>query len=473
MASKTISEQIADLEATRDQKSARMKEVVQKSLDEGRSTNTAEAEEFDTLEAEVKTINDDLVRLRKLERLEAASAKGVEGEAKAKANAPANSNPVNTVQVKHTEKLEPGMGFARFAKCKAVAFTERMDPAQIAKSLYPDDERLHKSFEFERVNKTAVPAANTGNATWAGNLALDGGAYFADFVTFLRERSLLGQISSRLRNVPMDTNILVQGSGGSADWVKEGANKPLTQWTYTNTKVSPFKVAAIAAATEEMLRRASVSAETLIRDELARSVNAAIDSTFASASAAVSGESPAGIFNGTTPLTLSGGSTVEDIRCDVATYLNAILADNKTLGGAFWIMPESVAVNLSLVANEVGATAFPGITPTGGTFAGLPVFTSGYVPTDSSGAVVALVKGDEIFLGDEGGIRLSVSDQASLVMDDSPTGNSTTPTAANVVSMWQTNSVAFRCERFISWAKRRSGSVAWGYVNWSACNGSP
>ena len=64
MASKTISEQIADLEATRDQKSARMKEVVQKSLDEGRSTNTAEAEEFDTLEAEVKTINEDLVRLR-------------------------------------------------------------------------------------------------------------------------------------------------------------------------------------------------------------------------------------------------------------------------------------------------------------------------------------------------------------------------------------------------------------------------
>jgi hypothetical protein len=124
------------------------------------------------------------------------------------------------------------------------------------------------------------------------------------------------------------------------------------------------------------------------------------------------------------------------------------------------------------VANEVGNAAVPGITPTGGTFAGLPVFVSGNVPNDSTGSVVALVKGDEIFLGDEGGVQVSMSDQASLLMTDDANANhnSTTPTATSVVSMFQTNSVAFLVERFINFQKRRNAAVAYATVGWTACN---
>ncbi len=470
MASKTISEQIADLEATRDQKSARMKEVVQKSLDEGRSTNTAEAEEFDTLESEVKTIDADLVRLRKLERLEGASAKSVEGEAKAKANATANSNPVNTVQVKHTESLDSGIAFARMARVKALSFTGQLnglrDESQIAKQLYPMDEKLVHAIE-----KTAVPAASTGSATWAGNLINEGGAAFADFVEYLRPRTLYGQVSGRFRRLPFDAPVLVQGSGGTAAWVKEGEAKPLTQWTYTRAKLTALKVAAIVAATKETLMRSSVAADQFLRDELARAVGATIDGTLVSDAAAVTDESPAGLLNGTAALTLTGDGTVQGIRCDIAQYLKALVGDNLTVSGAFWVMPETVAIDLSLATNEVGAPAFPGITPTGGTLAGLPVFTSQYVPTDSDGPVVALIKGDEIFLGDEGGISVSVSDQATLQMDNAPTQNSVTPTATTGVSLWQTNSVAFLVERFLNWSKRRSSAVVWANVNWDACSG--
>ncbi|WP_080700521.1 hypothetical protein [Bordetella hinzii] len=62
-----------------------------------------------------------------------------------------------------------------------------------------------------------------------------------------------------------------------------------------------------------------------------------------------------------------------------------------------------------------------------------------------------------------------MSDQASLVMDDAPTMNSTTPTAAQVVSMFQTNSVAFLVERFINFAKRRPQAVVWANANWNPC----
>jgi HK97 family phage major capsid protein len=270
-----------------------------------------------------------------------------------------------------------------------------------------------------------------------------------------------------LRRLPFDTPVLVQGSGGSAAWVKEGAAKPMTQWTYTRTKRAPLKVAAIAAATQETLMRASAAADVLIRDELAQAIGARIDTTFISDDAAVADQSPAGLLNGTAALTLSGGATVANIRSDIQKFLTTMSEDNQSVAGCFWVMPETVAIALSLVANEVGAPAFLGIGPTGGTLQGLPAFTSQYVPTLSDGPVVALIKGSDIFLGDEGGIQVSVSDQASLSMSDAPTGNSKTPTATSVVSLWETNSVGFRVERFLNWAKRRDSAVAWGTVGWS------
>lgn len=63
---------------------------------------------------------------------------------------------------------------------------------------------------------------------------------------------------------------------------------------------------------------------------------------------------------------------------------------------------------------------------------------------------------------------LDVSREASLQMLDNPTNDSVTPTATTMVSMFQTNSVAFRCERILNWARRRDNaavyltSAAWG-----------
>lgn len=467
---KTFAEQIAALKATRAEKHDRMKAIAQKSIDESRSMDTGEAEEFDTLKAEVKRLDDDIKRLSELGD-DQATAKPVDDKAKREAPADADTKGAirAPVQVKNTEKLAPGIGFARVARCKALAFLNHQSVEQIAKSIYPSDEVLHKAV----VNKAAVSAASTMDATFAGNLVLDSGASFADFVEYLRPLTLLGQVSDRLRRLPFDTPVLIQGSGGAAKWVKEGNAKPLTEWTYTRTKLAPLKVAAIAAATKETLARASMAADTLLRDELARAVGARVDTTFIDPDAvAVTDEAPASILNGVAAITLSGGTTVADIRCDIATFLTAFADNNQSVSGAFWVMPERIAIALSLIVNEVGAPAFPGITPNGGTFAGLPVFVTGYADTDSNGSVVALVKGDEIFLGDEGGIQVSMSDQASLVMDNAPSMNSTTPTPAQVVSMWQTNSVAFLVERFINWQRRRPEAVAWARVNWDACQGS-
>lgn len=476
MSGKTIGEQIADLKATRADVQKRMEAVVQKSIDEARSMNDAETAEFDSHEAQIKTLDGDIERFSRLEAMQAKTAKPVEDVAKSNATRLVKgSQDVNTVQIKNTEKLEPGIGMARYARVKALAFTGQAgtrNEIEIAQNLYPGDDSLVKS-----LTKAAVPAANTLSTTWAGNLINDGGVAFADFVEYLRERSLYGQISSRFHKLPFDIPVLVQGSGGSASWTKEGEAKPLTSWTYTRAKLTPLKVTSIAAATKEMLNRASAAGDALIRDELTRAVNARIDGTLISEDAAVTDESPAGLLAGTAAITLTGDGTAAGIRCDIAQFFKELIGDNLSVAGAFWVMPETVAVDLAMATNEVGAPAFPGITPNGGTLAGLPVFTSQYIPSsDSDGPVVALIKGDEIFLGDEGGIQVSVSDQASLQMDSAPTQDSKSPAttgSTTMVSMWQTNSVAFLVERFLNWQKRRASAVVWAHVNWDACAGSP
>lgn len=462
---KILAEQIAALEETRTEKAQRMEEISQKSMDEGRTMDDAEAQEFDTEDTEVKRIDEELVRLRKLERMKAATAKPVEEQARENESHTIKTGEIS-VRAKDTQKLEPGMGFARVARCLALSHVHHKDAAQIAQSIYPGDEQT-----IEVIGKASVPAANTVTPSWAGNLINEGGAAFADFVEYLRPTTLLGQVESRLRRLPFDTPVLIQGSGGSGAWVQEGNAKPLTQWTYSRTKLSPLKVAAIAAITKETLMRSSAAADMLIRDELARSVRATIDMTFIDPSAAaVPNESPASILNGVTALTAHGDTGVIGVRCDIQNILTTFADNNMSVAGAFWVMPERVAIALHQMVNEIGNVAFPGVTPAGGTLAGLPVYVSNYVPTDSNGSVVALVKGDEIFLGDEGGVQVSMSDQASLVMDDDPSMSSAPATGpAQMVSMWQTNSVAVLVERFLNWQRRRAEAVAWMYVDWTAC----
>src|SRR5690606_20803432 len=135
--------------------------------------------------------------------------------------------------------------------------------------------------------------------------------------------------------------VLVQGSAGTGHWTKEGDAKPMTSWTYTRAKLTPLKVTGLTAATKETLMRASVAADTFMRDELARAIGSRIDTTLISDAAAVTDESPAGLLAGTAPLTLGGDGTVAGIRCDIAQFLKALVGNNLSVAGSFWVMPET------------------------------------------------------------------------------------------------------------------------------------
>ena len=59
--------------------------------------------------------------------------------------------------------------------------------------------------------------------------------------------------------------------------------------------------------------------------------------------------------------------------------------------------------------------------------------------------------------------QLSMTDTATLEQDDAPSGATDTPSAAtaNLVNLWQSESVGFKVVRRINFQKRRSGAVVY------------
>lgn len=458
----TISEQIAALEAKRAANTARQEAIAAKAAADARTMDAEEGEEFDTLTAENATIDKDLARYKAMEKAKATTATPVTGVRSVETGADARL----PAQVKMRKQLPPGIGFARFARVKGLAGMTGQDPLRIAKNLYGEDSDTFGIFE-----KAAVAAGTT--AGWGSFLVGDETGVFADFAEYLRPQTILGRFGNNgipgLRSVPFRTPLLSQTGAATGYWVGEGRGKPVTSMAGGRTTLTPMKAATIAVVTEELLRDSSPSAEALLRDELAAAIRERLDTDFIDpAKAAVTNVSPASITNGVTPIA-SGGNTADDVRGDIQSLMEAFIADNNAPTTAVFVMPATIALALSLMKNPLGQTEFPGISINGGTLEGIPVITSEYVPTVTGGSYVALINASDVYVADEGEVMVDMSREASLQMDNSPTMSSDTPTGTTVVSMWQTNSVAFRAERTINWARRRtSGVQLLSGVNWTS-----
>jgi hypothetical protein len=124
----------------------------------------------------------------------------------------------------------------------------------------------------------------------------------------------------------------------------------------------------------------------------------------------------------------------------------------------------ATALALSMAQNALGQPAFPGTTIRGGTLSGLSFIVSEYMTQlgdSGGGAPLILVNASDVFLADDGQFTIDASREASLEMSDAPTGTSVTPTGTSLVSMFQTNSIALKAERFVNWKKRREGAAQW------------
>lgn len=456
--SMNIAEQIKSFEAKRAALAASLSDIMSKAADEGRTLDAEETESYDNTSTEIKAVDEHLKRLRDMEGNMASTAKPVSKAA---------NGEVTTVKagvpgiIRVEQKLEKGIAFARFAKALAAANGSRSEALEIARKQYPDDAKLH------HVLKAAVGAGTTTDPQWAGAL-VEYQEYALDFVEYLRPQTIIGRFGRggipALRQVPFNIRIPAQTSGGSANWVGQGKAKPLTKFDFESITFSFAKVAAIAVLTDELIRFSNPAADALVRNALAEAVIARLDTDFINpAKAEVANVSPASVTNGIVAVPSTG-----DPDADAEAAFAQFVSNNLQPTGGVWIMSSTNALALSMKKNALGQKMYPEMTLLGGTFQGLPAIVSQYAGTN-----LTLLNAPDIYLADDGGVAVDMSREASLEMESEPTGDSITPTGTELVSMFQTNSVAIRAERWINWKRRRTAAVAViSGVNYSSNQGS-
>ena len=203
--------------------------------------------------------------------------------------------------------------------------------------------------------------------------------------------------------------------------------------------------------TDELIRFSNPAADALVRNALAEAVIARLDTDFINpAKAEVANVSPASITNG-----IAGIPSTGDPDADAEAAFGQFVAANLQPTGGVWIMSSTNALALSMKKNALGQKMYPEMTLLGGSFQGLPAIVSQYAGTN-----LTLLNAPDIYLADDGGVAVDMSREASLEMESDPTGDSVTPTGTEMVSMFQTNSVAIRAERWINWKRRRTAAVA-------------
>jgi HK97 family phage major capsid protein/HK97 family phage prohead protease len=444
---KTLAERITDYEHTRAAKVARLEAIQDTAID--RTKSEAEREEFDTLKAEIKSIDTELGDLRDMERL--ALTRAVPVTATTTAEATAQRGGVPMVQV--TSPLPKGTAFIRYCQALAVGRGSRLEALDYAK-------RWHDSTpEVELVLKAAVAAGTTTDATWAGPLAPIT-PLTTDFLALLRPQTILGKVDTFFR-VPFNVSVASQTGGGTYQWVGQGAPKPVGSLQFGTITLAITKAAGIIVITEELARTSTPSAEEVIRRDMIAGIAAFLDTSFIDPTKApVANVSPGSVTNGVTPITTAGTSPA-NARTDIQALAAAMTAALIPTAGAVLILSETNALALMNALNPLGQPLFPAME-------GPDMRIMGYkaIASQSAGTTVALVQPSAILYADDGGVTIDVSREASLQMDtvlDNP------PVATSLMqSLWQMNLVGLRAERFINWKKARAGVVQYTVASYTA-----
>lgn len=452
---KTIADQIKDLENTRAAKLARMQAIAQKAADEVRSMDAAEAEEFDELDADVKAVDKDLERLRRLEALSAARATevvapaGDPNPAKTAAAQRGGGTPAIHLKRESEEKFK-GQNFTRIVIAKALARLQDVSPVAIAQKRWGKSNPL-----LVEVIRASVAGGGTDSGEWGAELVAADGRYAGDFIEYLTSRTVFDRLA--LREVP--ANVTIKGQDGTATgyWVGQSKGIPVSTVDFLSVTLTPLKVGALAVVSNELLRDSSPAAEQLVRDALADASAQRVDTTVFSTAAASAGVSPAGLLNGLSAIS-STGNDADAVRDGIRDLYGAFLTA-KNASGLSLVMNPARAKAISLMVNALGQAEFPGLNATGGSLLGDPVVTGDNI----NEAHVILIKPSDVYKIGDGGVEISLSRDATIEQATDPAAASDTPVAqANYpVSMFQTESTAIKVVRSINFAKRRASAVAY------------
>lgn len=453
---KTLPEQLAELREKKEAMLTRMGEITQQFNSNAGGVTLEMRTEFDTLDGEMSSV-DDQIRIKSYElRQSQAAQPPVTRQPGSGIQSRSFGAPYLNTKVKDQDEKFKGQNFTRKIIANALSYAY-MQQGRVISAGEIAEQRWGKTNPtlVNLIKMAAVPGAGTDSGEWGSELVQSDTRYTGDFLEYLYGITVFDRLP--LREVP--SNVTIKGTDGAATgyWVGQSKAIPTTSGSASSIALTPLKVGAIAVASNELLADSSPSAEAWIRDLLANALAQRVDQTFLSASAAVSGVSPAGILNGVSAGT-SAGATADNIRTDLEVLASGFI-QNKNVKNLWIVTSPGLLFSLSLMKNSLGQPEFSGLSIEGGKLEGINIIAGDNV---GSGDVIMLIPSEIWKIGDSG-LQVSFSRDATIEQETEPTGATDTPvgmTTTNATNMFQEDSTAIRVIRRINFQKRRPYAAA-------------
>ena len=340
----------------------------------------------------------------------------------------------------------PGRALARaaFAIGKN-AVEDRGSAAQVAEQSWPNDRAAIA------LTKAATSPASTTSSGWAGVLSPTA---TADYVGSLIGESAAARLIGAGLRISLDglNSVLLPHRSTAlpavdTQWIAENGAFPIKQYTLAASTLGPMhKLATGVVLSREMAESAGGEEvfATLLREDVAASLDASLFSTTAASSTR-----PAGILNGISALTATTGGGATALQGDIAKL--AAIASVVGSGNIAFICSPSYAVRMATYPTVLDLDnnqfqVWPSVAVADGTIIAIApaAFASAF------GAVP----------------RITASKEAVVQMEDTSPAQLSTAGTPNVVSaplrsVFQTDSIAVRVILDAAWTLRASGAVAW------------
>jgi HK97 family phage major capsid protein len=254
-------------------------------------------------------------------------------------------------------------------------------------------------------------------------------------------QSVVQQLAQQVPLGASGTSVPVVTGKLQANWVAEGAQKPVSAGAMALKNMSPKKIAVISVVSAETVRANPGGYMTQLRNQVAESFAIAFDE------AALHGvNTPYSTYVDQTTKVVALGTAdaaAGSVFADLNTGLGRLVADGHRLTG--WAFDDRMEPVLNATVDTTGrplflASVIDGSTVRGGTFMGRPAFMGQGVGADTPGTTSTTYAlgyaGDwqQAAWGVIGGIQYDVSTETTVTINGA------------LVSLWEHNLVAIRAE---------------------------
>ncbi|KUO53188.1 MAG: hypothetical protein APF82_00955 [Sphingomonadales bacterium BRH_c42] len=362
-----------------------------------RDMSAEEQTSFDDLKAKATALQASIKREEEMLALKASAASPVI----VPGGNPGNpGSPGATVPAQPKAEMKPGVMVARIAQAVALGGSDQRTVANAAEQLYGS--------EMGQIVANMEQATDT-----KGGFLVDE-AYSSDFIDILRPRVVIRQMGAR--TIPMPEGNLTtrkKTAGTTASYVGERVPAPATGATVGQITMSAKRLTALVPITNQLIRRASMNVQMMIRDDLIEGVAVKEDQQFLRGTG--SATAPTGLRNliaAGNVIASGGASALASVRAELGKLRLAVLNANIPMTQCGYIMSPRSLIFLESLNDANGNKAFPEVAE--GRLGMYPIGVTTSVP-DNLGAGT---NESEIYFGDFAQFMIGDTERVAIAASD-------------------------------------------------------